>query len=243
MMTGELKVSKRTIHAEKHVRRFSDMFVRCPLYLSQGPCRETIRPPLRTSILDTGTHRSRDMIRCALAPHPHEHLQGRQLHTPLVPTTLLEVARERGKGLQPLRVRPDDYIRIGLRFWCRLRVVLHLPDSEACSWKVLSLRRRKAESFAGGRSNRVHHGVERQLPGECHRGYDRGRGEEVHREPIPVVARLEVAVEGRDDSYMRPLMIRSRIVHGWHGPHRSPRLVCPSVSIARYTAHTRSPAQ
>lgn len=75
------------------VHRFSDMFVRCPLYFNHGPCCRNVR--IKRSSKCLKTHRSRNVIRCALSPDPHQHFQRRELQASGVPAALVEWARER----------------------------------------------------------------------------------------------------------------------------------------------------
>ena len=109
------------------------------------------------------------------------------------------MARERLQDLESLRVGMDDHLRLGLRGGHRRGVIPRLARGEARLGQVLATRGCKTEGLARGKRYRVCHRVEREPAGERHCGHDGGRGEEVHREPVAVVARLEVTVEGCQD--------------------------------------------
>ena len=121
------------------------------------------------------------MVRSTLAPHTHKNLERRKLKTTVVPRALPEVAWEGLQDLQPLRVRPDDNLRLGLGFRHGLGVVARLTGGEARLGKILATWGREAEGLARGKRERVGHGIEGELAGERHCGHDDRRGEEVHR--------------------------------------------------------------
>lgn len=199
------------------------MFVKCPLYFNQGPYESLYISPQILVLNQLCTHSSRDMVRRALAPHPHQHLQRRQLQPAPILRARPKRTPKRRQQLQPLRVRPYHHLRLRLRLGRRGGVVPRLPGGEARGGEVLAARGREAEGPPGGEREGVGHGVEGELAGEGHGGDDGGRGEEVHGELVAVVARLEVAVEGGEDRWV--VLVRGAMgAWGEGSPFSSPFL-------------------
>ena len=132
------------------------------------------------------------MIRGALAPDSHEDLASGKLKTPGV--VLAEVALERFEELKTVRVLLDHDLRLGLRFRHRCGIERRAAGGEALWRKVLSAWGAELELFAGGKRDRVCHGVEAEFTGESHSSDNSGRSKEIHRLAVAVVPGLEITV-------------------------------------------------
>ena len=172
----------------KYAQRFSEMFVRWPLYLSQGPC-DNNQWQMSTNIVDIA-YSCGNVICGALSTNPHEDLHCRQFKSARVVGTKL--TDKWLQKFQSLRLGVNDNFSLGLRFRGGTRVEYSPSRGETVSGKVLTSGRSELERFAICKRDWVSHRVEREFSREGHSRNDCRRSKEVHGLTVSIVSWLEI---------------------------------------------------
>ena len=172
-----------------YARKFSDMFVRWPLYFNHGPFKKTNLSGQDWLGLQK-TYSGGYMIRCALPTNAEQDFQRRQFQR-----RRRKVAVKRFQDFKSLGVFFDHNLNLGLRFWSWFWVICLIARNKAICGKILATRCIKLEMFPRRKGQRIHEGVEGELAGERHGCNDGWRGEEIHRLAIPIVPWFEVPIK------------------------------------------------